>query len=220
MSAEKLGRRKKKDIQHKELSEAEREVFDDVIGLIGKIPEIRNGKTEVNLGIERDEIVDIIKWERLSGMFDGSSGLNFLLEHEAEVYLKARRIGSLLDFVVRNAENGFSVQASVLGSDAGITSRRDGFVITAADTSTGISTNASFIPVKIPPASSATEFLNWVNQVGGRFVDQLNQEPTLNQLKLTQSLIDHAMHPEKPIPLSLHYFSRSGKFRTKGFRRA
>ena len=153
-------------------------------------------------------------------MFDGSSGLNFLLEHEAEVYLKARRIGSLLDFVVRNAENGFSVQASVLGSDAGITSRRDGFVITAADTSTGISTNASFIPVKIPPASSATEFLNWVNQVGGRFVDQLNQEPTLNQLKLTQSLIDHAMHPEKPIPLSLHYFSRSGKFRTKGFRRA
>ncbi len=175
--------------------------------LIEKIPAIRRGEDKANLGIEKNEVADIIKWGQFWGMFQGGRGLHFLLESKAERWLHPNR--ALLDFIVGKSPDGYSVQISQLGADAGVTTQRSGFLLTLSRVDGGIGSSVGFIPEIIPAKYQSPrvdmenpywqhqhEFVHGVNHAGKDFVAQLQQEPALNHLRLARSLIDHAMHPK------------------------
>jgi len=209
--------RRTEDIQPEESTETEQPVFDSIMAVVKSIPEIKGGRQEAKLNIEQDQIADILKWGKFWGMFGetGIRGLSYKLEHKAMDWLKLPSGWPDMELVVAQNEQpeGFALEIVNIGADAGVAHRRSGFLIIAHPSGNAINVQTMYLPEDNPYREPGFDmqnpywqkqhaFMEVVNRTGREFVDQLDQESALNKLKLAKSLIDHAIHSGKSIPLS------------------
>lgn len=193
---EKVVTKRKKDIQPKEPTETEQSVFDSIMAIVEGIPEIKSGKRKAKLSIEQDQII---------------GGLGYCLAYKTKQWLKFPSGWPDMDFTIaKNGQReGFILEFTNIGTDAGIAHRKSGFLLIAHPIGKVINVQTIYLPednkfreprfdMQNPYWQEQHAFMEAVNRTGIEFVDQLDQEPTINKLKFAQRMVEQAVHLRTP----------------------